>query len=380
MEGDAVFVFFGNMLRLTGVSLASLTAADFGLVNGPNVGPGIGGTPRTGSGTLNGTSGNDWLQGGSGADTLHGGAGSDYLDGGAGLNTATYDGSYRQYTVGAGGSTVSGGPEGGIDELVGIQRIQFVDGVLDYSATDPAGQVYRLYEATLGRAPDQEGLTNWANSLSSGTSLQSVVNGFVGSQEFQAVYGANLSNSAFVTLLYNNVLHRAPDTSGLNNWVGLLTSGQDTRAQVVVGFSESPEYINGSVAAVSQGLWVGDPVAAEVARMYDTVLGRLPDAQGLGSWTNMIEGGMSLQTAANGFVGSQEFQSVYGALDNTHFVTLLYNNVLHRAPDAGGLANWVNLLTSGQDTRAQVVIGFSESPEHITNTAPHIDSGVWLAS
>jgi len=53
--------------------------------------------------------------------------------------------------------------------------------------------------------------------------------------------------------------------------------------------------------------------------------------------------------------------------------------VLHRAPDTEGQTNWVNLLASGKDTRAQVVIGFSESPEHITNTAPHIDSGVWLA-
>jgi hypothetical protein len=110
------------------------------------------------------------------------------------------------------------------------------------------------------------------------------------------------------------------------------------------------------------------------------VFGRLPDASGLANWTNMIQGGMSLQSAANGFVGSQEFQAVYGNLDNTHFVTLLYNNVLHRAPDQGGLDNWVGLLTSGQDSRAQVVLGFSDSPEHITNLAPHIDSGVWLAS
>jgi len=99
----------------------------------------------------------------------------------------------------------------------------------------------------------------------------------------------------------------------------------------------------------------------------------------LANWTHRIQGGMSLQTAANGFVGSQEFQSVYGNLNNTDFVTLLYTNVLHRAPDTEGQTNWVSLLTSGKETRAQVVIGFSESPEHITNTAPHIDSGVWLA-
>jgi hypothetical protein len=35
-------------------------------------------------------------------------------------------------------------------------------------------------------------------------------------------------------------------------------------------------------------------------------------------------------------------------------------------------------LASGA-TRAQVVLDFSESPEHITQTAPHIDSGIWVA-
>ncbi len=176
------------------------------------------------------------------------------------------------------------------------------------------------------------------------------------------------------------MLHRDPDTAGLNNWVGMLASGQDTRAQVVLGFSESPEDISNLAAPVQQGLWVGNPDAAEVARLYDTVLGRLPDGSGLTNWTNSLETGSSLQSVANGFVGSQEFQSVYGALNNTDFVTLLYHNVLHRAPDTSGLNNWVGMLASGQETRAQVVVGFSESPEHITNTAAHVDSGIWLAS
>jgi hypothetical protein len=30
-------------------------------------------------------------------------------------------------------------------------------------------------------------------------------------------------------------------------------------------------------------------------------------------------------------------------------------------------------------SRAQVVLGFSESAEHIAGTAPHVDAGIWLA-
>jgi hypothetical protein len=53
--------------------------------------------------------------------------------------------------------------------------------------------------------------------------------------------------------------------------------------------------------------------------------------------------------------------------------------VLHRAPDAAGLSAWVGDLNGGM-SRAQVVVGFSESNEHIANLAPHIDQGVWIAS
>jgi hypothetical protein len=128
---------------------------------------------------------------------------------------------------------------------------------------------------------------------------------------------------------------------------------------------------------VQQGLWVGNADAAEVARLYDTVLGRLPDTSGLANWTSSLESGSSLQTVANGFVASAEFQNVYGALNNNDFVTLLYHNVLHRAPDTAGLNNWVTDRIGGE-SRAQVVVGFSESPEHIGNMAPHIDSGIWV--
>jgi Ca2+-binding RTX toxin-like protein len=379
---DTVIALGSGALTLRNVTMGNLTAADFGFVGGtsggPTVGPGIGGTPTTGSGTLNGTSGSDWLQGGSGNDILHGGAGSDYLDGGAGLNTATYDGFFRQYTVAVGSpATVSGGPEGGMDDLANIQRIQFVDGYLATSPTDTAGQVYRVYEATLDRAPDPEGLANWVHALNGGTSLQTVVNGFVSSQEFQAKYG-NLDNTAFVTLLYHNVLDRAPDAEGLSNWVNALNGGE-SRAQVVLGFSESQENIANQAVPVQHGLWIQDAAAAQAARLYDTVFGRLPDASGLTNWTHSLESGTSLQTVSADFVASQEFQSKYGALDNTAFLTLLYHNVLHRAPDTDGLNNWLNTLNTGH-SRAEVVMDFSESQEHVADTASHIDHGIWLAS
>jgi hypothetical protein len=160
--------------------------------------------------------------------------------------------------------------------------------------------------------------------------------------------------------------------------MGALAQGV-SRAQVLVGFSDSPENISDLAAPVQQGLWIQDAAAAEVARLYDTTLGRLPDSGGLAGWTHALENGSAtLLQVTQGFVGSQEFQQVYGALSDRDFVTLLYHNTLHRDPDQGGLDGWVAALNNGV-TRAQVVLGFSESPEHIQNTSAHIDNGVWLA-
>ena len=291
--------------------------------------------------------------------------------------TVNFQGVLQQYTLAAGGATVNGGPEGGTDTLVNIQRIQFVDGYMAYSPSDTAGEIYRLYEAALGRAPDPEGLAGWANQVDSGVSLQSVASSFVTSTEFQNVYGS-LTNTQFVTLLYSNVLHRLPDAGGLSGWLGAMSSGE-TRAQVLLGFTQSTEDTNDLAAPVQQGLWVGNVYADEVARLYDTTLSRLPDLQGLAGWTQALQNGSTtLLQEVNGFMASAEFQATYGNLSNSNFITLLYENALHRVPDQAGLAGWVNALNGGE-SRAQVVLSFSESAEHIADTAAHIDYGIWIA-
>jgi Ca2+-binding RTX toxin-like protein len=113
--------------------------------------------------------------------------------------------------------------------------------------TPHAGQVYRLYGATLDRTPDAGGFTGWVDALDGTSALNGVAGGFVGSAEFQAKYGA-LDNTAFVNLLYMNVLHRAADAGGLQGWLDALSSGT-SRTGVVLGFSESAEYTNSTAAA-----------------------------------------------------------------------------------------------------------------------------------
>ncbi|MDP8996053.1 MAG: DUF4214 domain-containing protein [Pseudomonadota bacterium] len=238
------------------------------------------------------------------------------------------------------------------------------DGVA-LSAAD--GSIYRLYQATLNREPDLAGIKNWEAALNSGQSLVQVTSGFVNSAEFQAAYGT-LDNTHFVTLLYNNVLHRTPDTAGLANWVGQLDAGA-TRSAVVDGFSESIEFQNNSALDTQAYATtaIDDTYLGQVYRLYQATLDRGPDVGGFQGWIGALQGGQSLAQITTGFVNSAEFQGTYGTLDNTQFVTLLYNNVLHRAPDAAGLSYWSNLLNTGT-THSAVVDGFSESAELITSS------------
>jgi Domain of unknown function (DUF4214) len=70
---------------------------------------------------------------------------------------------------------------------------------------------------------------------------------------------------------------------------------------------------------------------------------------------------------------SPEFQVTYAGTDNRGFVAKLYENVLDRAGEPGGLAFWSGNLDAGHASRADVVVGFSEAPEH----AAQVQAGDW---
>ena len=127
---------------------------------------------------------------------------------------------------------------------------------------------------------------------------------------------------------------------------------------------------------VNAGVWDINETAASVARLYFGALGRTPDAGGLGGWTSAIESGTSsLSQVAGAFVGGAEFQTSYGALDNTKFVQKLYLNVLARSAGAAETTSWVNTLNAGT-ARADVALAFTESSEFQIKVIGQIDRGI----
>lgn len=174
---------------------------------------------------------------------------------------------------------------------------------------------------------------------------------------------ATAANLTYVTNLYSTILLRSLPVTDSNviSWATLIDSGLLTQAQAVSGFENSPE---------------AQQFVFPIVRMYETFFHRAPDAAGLNGWVNAVRAGtMTIAQVAQGFVGSAEFASYFGANPNpTALVTALYQNVLGRTPDAPGLSAWVNVLTTGQFTAAQVALGFSESTEYKTNSLSGINA------
>ncbi len=407
---------------------------------------------------------------------LTGNLGNDWIEGGKGIDTAWFAGKLTDYWLTESfGKNLIEACDGvsGFDTLTGIERLQFQDAHLGFDVDGNAGQVYRLYKAAFARTPDLGGLGGWIAGMDSGLTLEQVANSFIASAEFQSLYGASSSNGQFVTALYLNVMGRAPDAGGYGYWVNQLASSLQTRAQVLVAFSESAENKSATAGLTANGilyasaeqaagpargqLWSGtsaadtligsvgadtldgaagndhinggagidislyggskashtitrsangltvsggtdgtdtlvnverlkfadialafdlDGNAGQTYRLYQAAFDRTPDTPGLSDWIRGMDGGMSLKTVASGFIGSAEFQGLYGANPtNTQFIDLLYANVLNRAPDQAGYDYWLGQMAGGM-TRELVLIGFSESTENQAALLPVIQGGI----
>jgi len=110
------------------------------------------------------------------------------------------------------------------------------------------------------------------------------------------------------------------------------------------------------------------PDDRSVDRLYLAYFERVPDSAGQAFWSSRLDDGMSLPAISEQFARSPEFVTLYGGVSDDAFVELVYQNVLDRSPDAGGLSHWTNQLATGVLTRGEVMLGFSDSAEFKTTT------------
>ncbi|MEZ5341273.1 MAG: DUF4214 domain-containing protein [Acidimicrobiales bacterium] len=98
-------------------------------------------------------------------------------------------------------------------------------------------------------------------------------------------------------------------------------------------------------------------------RAYCVTLLRWPDLGGFNYWLGVRQSGVSWEFIEDTISDSPEFKARYGTLTDDQFVARIYNDVLKRQSDAEGLAYWQGLLRSKQLTRGQVLFFFSDSAE-----------------
>ncbi|MES2900321.1 MAG: Ig-like domain-containing protein [Pseudomonadota bacterium] len=207
---------------------------------------------------LIGSAASDAIFGGEGNDRITGGAGNDVIDGGTGIDSAQYAGARARYSITHTTSGVlvadSTGSEG-LDTLSGVERLLFGNEgfALDTGAGAIGGQAYRLYQAAFDRTPDLGGVGFWMNAMDRGSSLIAVAAGFVASDEYKALYPANLSNAELVGRYYLNILGRPAEQGGLDFWTGVLDKKLSTVPEVLAAISESAENVALTASVIGAG-------------------------------------------------------------------------------------------------------------------------------
>lgn len=98
-----------------------------------------------------------------------------------------------------------------------------------------------IHRELLGKEPSLQDMADFSSENPSDLDLTRTV---IDSKDFQAL---NLSDSAFIDTLYNNLLHRNPDPQGATFWNNFLTTNAEqksaAKALVVTAFKKSPESI-----------------------------------------------------------------------------------------------------------------------------------------
>ncbi len=99
--------------------------------------------------------------------------------------------------------------------------------------------VERMYMEVLNRTADEPGVRSWVGALQNGsmTGVQ-VADGFIMSDEFLA---KEMSNEAYVRIMYRAFFGRDADAEGLATWTNALATGW-TKQEVFAGFANSNEF------------------------------------------------------------------------------------------------------------------------------------------
>ncbi len=301
------------------------------------------------------------------SEAIQRGTGNIVLKTASGTVIATYNAAFSS-NIAISGDTLVINPSGNLTYSTGYQ-VEFAAGTIE----DLAGNAYAgttSYNFTTQAAPLILSGSDTADTLT-GSTGNDVFDGGNGNDIFNGQEGNDTLNggSGKDIAIYSGMLG---DFSVQKNDSGFTVSDN-------VG-SEGIDVLIDIERAIFSDLALAfdlDGVAGEAYRLYQAAFVREPDLPGLGWQINAMDNGVNLEQIAQNFLDSVEFKTLYGDnLSDGDLVVRLYLNVLGREPEQAGYDHWINMLSTQQMSRAEVLYYFSESEENQALVIGAIENGI----
>lgn len=233
--------------------------------------------------------------------------------------------------------------------------------------------IKELYQIMLGREADAEGLDYWVEKVTSGeNSLGTLAFCVVDSDEFKMKSGNDAKQKSIeeqIREIYQKMLNREPDDEGFKYWIENILSGKDTIGTLASCIAASEEY-----KKLNESNEIGnrEKIEKQIGEMYETMLGRAPDEEGLKYWTEKIlSGENSLATLASSIADSDEYKKRKGEANEElkrseleKEIRSIYNTMLDREPDEEGFKYWIEKISSGENTLGTLAKCIADSKEY----------------
>lgn len=125
--------------------------------------------------------------------------------------------------------------------------------------------IQKLYIAYYGRAADAAGQNYWATEMdNAGGSLNGIIDAFATAPEAQALYGSGTTVNERITVLYQNILGRAPEADGLAYWAGEVAAGRLSLGNAALSILNGVPPNSTDAALVNNRLAVANTFTAQV--------------------------------------------------------------------------------------------------------------------
>lgn len=241
--------------------------------------------------------------------------------------------------------------DGRVIELPTVDRVRFLDGVLDFREAGLGTFVSRVFEALAGRTATAVEQARLLGAIDTGP-IDGAIGSLVNEGELSARY-AGVSVDNFARAIYRNLLGREATASEIGVVKAKLASGI-TRSDYLKDFILSDPVIDRLSIASESGVFFEDGSDIWVAAIWDTVFNRPLLTPSRDSNSKALDLGGTISTAVSVLFNSQEGKARYALFDDREFAGIIYQNAFGHPPDEAFVVATVARLSDGV-TRLKIV-------------------------